>query len=171
MKMSKFKVGDYVQLNPECKEFKDGKGRVEYGDVGVISKYISESYLIVNFEGKCHDWYGYEDELIFYRPVKTTDNLITGDIVTLENGDRLYFDGFHFEDLSDENNNNLCNEYDLNHDLTMKARSCSESDIVKVERPMKYATVFERVKVVREMTISEISKALGYEVKIVKEAE
>lgn len=167
--MSKFKVGDCVQLNPECKEFKDGKGMVEYGDVGFISKYISESYLIVNFEGKCHDWYGYEDELIFYRPVKTTDDLITGDIVTLENGDRLYFDGLNFEDLSDEHDNSLYDKYDLNHDLTSKDRSCSESNIVKVERPMKYTTVFERVKVAREMTISEISKALGYEVKVVKE--
>ena len=169
--MSKFKVGDCVQLNPECKEFKDGKGMVEYGDVGFISKNISESYLIVNFEGKDHNWYGYEDELIFYRPVKTTDNLITGDIVTLENGDRLYFDGLNFEDLGDEHDNNLYDKYDLNNDLAMKDRRCSESDIVKVERPMKYTTVFERVKVAREMTVSEISKALGYEIKVVKEAE
>lgn len=166
--MSKFKVGDCVQLNPECKVFKNGKGNVEYGDVGFISD-INDPFLIVNFEGEDYPWYGYEDELIFYRPVKTTDDLITGDIVTLENGDRLYFDGMNFDDLGDEHDNGLYDKYDLNHDLTSKDRSCSESDIVKVERPMKYTTVFERVKVAREMTISEISKALGYEVKVVKE--
>lgn len=43
----------------------------------------------------------------------------------------------------------------------------SYNDIVKVERPIKYETVFER-KEVREMTVEEISKALGFEVKVVK---
>ena len=45
----------------------------------------------------------------------------------------------------------------------------SDNDIVKVERPIKLETVFERKEPeVIEMTVEEISRALGHEVKVVK---
>ena len=59
---------------------------------------------------------------------------------------------------------------DLNEDLTFaRDYDDEENKVVKVERPATYYEVFNRDESVREMTVEEISKALGYEVKIVKE--
>ena len=94
------------------------------------------------------------------------DDLKNGDIVTLRNGDRLVFVGSEdFIDLSDDNDNCLSDICDLEDDLTHY--SYEDSDIVKIERPVEYTTVFTRGEV-KEMTVEEISKALGYEVKVVK---
>lgn len=92
----------------------------------------------------------------------TKSDLQEGDIVTDRKGRKsLYLNGnfvgetvtfiWYTDDLKDKN------DY-------------SDNDIVKVERPIKYGIVFEREEEpeVREMTVEEISKALGYEVKVVK---
>ena len=42
-------------------------------------------------------------------------------------------------------------------------------DIMKVERAIEYKTVFNRDTEVKEMTIAEIEKELGYPIKVVKE--
>ena len=59
--------------------------------------------------------------------------------------------------------------YGLTDDLKDKEGK-SDNDIVKVERPIKMEIVFERKEEskIREMTVEEISKELGYEVKVVK---
>ena len=101
--------------------------------------------------------------------VETADDLKEGDIVTLRNGDRMLFDGENFIDLFDEPHNSLSDIYDLNDDMTVEG--LKNSDIMQVERPTKYTTVFERTNEPVEMTLSEICKKLGYEVKIVKEEE
>lgn len=98
--------------------------------------------------------------------ITSKDDLKNGDIVTLRNGDRLVFvNGEDFIDLSDDNDNCLSDIRDLEDDL--RHDSYEDSDIVKVERPVEYTTVFTREEV-KEMTVEEISKALGYEVKVVK---
>ena len=94
------------------------------------------------------------------------DDLKNGDIVTLRNGDRLVFvGGEDFIDLSDDNDNCLSDICDLEDDFTHE--SYEDSDIIKIERPVEYTTVFKREEA-KEMTVEEISKALGYEVKVVK---
>ena len=42
---------------------------------------------------------------------------------------------------------------------------------MKVERAIEYKTVFDRDTEVKEMTIAEIEKELGYPIKVVKEEE
>lgn len=42
-------------------------------------------------------------------------------------------------------------------------------DIMKVERAIEYKTVFDRDTEVKEMTIAEIEKELGYQIKVIKE--
>lgn len=166
--MNEFKVGDKVQLNPDCKSFKFGKGGVEFGEVGEISTLNNEA-VIIKFPSH-NSWSGLTREII--PCCKTSEDLKIGDIVTLRNGVRMVFFCDEFYYLEDEDEySNLTELYELNDDLTMMDRDYSESDIIKVERPMKYMTIFDRSKGVKEMTISEISKALGFEVKIVKEAE
>lgn len=90
-----------------------------------------------------------------------------GDIITLRNGDRLLVDADKdLQDLSEENDNSVASLYVYRYDM-IHCCGNKDYDIVKVERPVKYSTIFEREKV-REMTVEEISKALGYEVKVVK---
>ena len=67
--------------------------------------------------------------------------------------------------MSDDNDNCLSDICDLEDDFTHEIYE--DSDIVKIERPVEYTTVFTRGEV-KEMTVEEISKALGYEVKVVK---
>jgi hypothetical protein len=97
------------------------------------------------------------------------EELKNGDIVTLRNGNRLIYANEQFLDMSDKNNNDLSYIDDLNEDLTFYDKDDYEYDVIKVERMMGYFTIYAREKMVKEMTVAEISKALGYEVKIVKE--
>ena len=100
----------------------------------------------------------------------TKEYLKDGDIVTLRNGDRLVlYDGW-FKDCSEENSNRLIELNDLDNELN--CIKCNgrvlENDIVKVERPVEYETVFKREEA-QELTVDEISERLGYKVKVVGE--
>ena len=94
----------------------------------------------------------------------TKSDLQNGDIVT----DREGAMSVYCESEKELYGETLYLKY-LTEDLKDKDGE-SKNDIVKVERPIKYETVFERKKdpKVREMTVEEISKELGYEVKVVK---
>ena len=95
------------------------------------------------------------------------DDIKEGDIITLRNGDRLLIDADKYvSDLSDENNNSVYSLDCYENDMTYRAGN-SNYDIVKVERHVEYSIVYDK-EGVREMTVEEISKALGYEVKVVK---
>ena len=96
----------------------------------------------------------------------TKKDLKDGDIVTLRNGDRLILCDENFIDLSDENHNWISDLDCLNNDLTYYNENDEENDVIKVERPVKYETVFEREEV-KELTVDEISEKLGYKVKVV----
>ena len=164
---NKFKVGDKVRL------IKNG-GAIAGFTVGetVTIRDLNNGgrYIITIING---DKVGFvnAEQII---PVEfTIDDLQNGDVVTLRNGDKLvYVKDRDFEDLTTEYTNDLTNIWELTDNLEYDY--CDEPnkdyDIIKVERPT-YTTVFERDEEVKEMTIAEISKALGYEVKIVKEEE
>lgn len=92
-----------------------------------------------------------------------------GDIVVLRNGDELIYTNDDFRDMSNDCDNWLSETYDIDDNLLMKDRDEKDSDIMVVKRPDHYSKIFERDETVREMTVEEISKELGYEVKIVKE--
>lgn len=92
----------------------------------------------------------------------TKSDLQDGDVLTDREGCKaLYYD----DSLWGET---LC--VDTLTDDLKDPNGYSDNDIVKMERPIKYETVFERKEEpkVREMTVEEISKELGYEVKVVK---
>lgn len=162
---NKFKVGDKVKLNGNKKEFEYGRAGVSYEEIGEIRE-IRDKEMFITFPSFGNNWHGKIDEVVPAEFIKK--DLQDGDIITLRNGDRLIFTNNDFLDMSDKHDNYLSDIYDLNDDLTYNDDD-KDSDIVKVERPTGYSTVFERVEEVKEMTIAEISKALGYEVKIVKE--
>jgi len=102
--------------------------------------------------------------------IEYKSDLITGDIVTLRNGDRLLYDATEeeFRDLNESNNNSLLYLFELNEDMTYDGND-KANDIVKVERPGMYDEVYTRKEKPKKMTVAEICKELGYEIEIVKE--
>ena len=98
----------------------------------------------------------------------TIEALQNNDIVTLRNGEKLvYFKGSFSDYSANPENTVMCKEQ-FRNDMTYKTNL--NFDIVKVERQIgTYIVYLREEKEVKEMTVAEISKALGYEVKIVKE--
>lgn len=94
-------------------------------------------------------------------------DLLDGDIVTQRNGNKKIYcinrDGF----VGINDNSYL---YYRNYTENLLDKDGDEIyDIMKVERPAKYETVFIRDTEVKEMTIAEIEKELGYPIKVIKE--
>ena len=96
-------------------------------------------------------------------------DLLDGDIVTQRNkGQKIYSierNGF----IGLDGNSYL--DYDNYTENLLDKDGDEIYDIMKVERAIEYKTVFNRDTEVREMTIAEIEKELGYPIKVVKEEE
>ncbi len=160
----KYKVNDQVRVREDLKEnnFYGGcRATAEMekfaGKIVTISRVNehSERYKVKEDE-EIRNW---SEEMFEGLATFTKSDLKEGDICTLRNGDKEAFMEGDF-----------CG-YDLDgyeEDLTSKDgdKNC---DIVKVERPTKLETVFERKEEPKEMTLKEVCEKLGYEVKIIKE--
>ena len=141
-------------LIPSMEEF---EGKI----VTITNVYDDKVYIKEDVNGYVWDLRAFE-ELSFNK-----DDIKEGDIITLRNGDRLLIDADKdVSDLSGKNNNPVYSLYCFENDMTYRDGN-SNYDIVKVERPVEYSIVYDK-EAVREMTVEEISKALGYEVKVVK---
>ena len=172
--MGQFKVGDKLIVKDNLRDIKGFAGGYMsnmdelIGKVVTVKEVWDEESIKIEEDKNDYRW----DNRAFERTniVKTKHDLQNGDIVTLRNGDRLILLDEDFKDLDGENDNSLADIYDLENDLSYSGYG-KDSDIVKVERAFEYQTVYNRENTVKEMTVEEISKALGYEVKIVKEAK
>lgn len=163
-----FKVGDRVKL---VRLHRWEKGNEKY------EEQLGKKFTIKKIEGdycwfkESNDICPFLEDLELVKEYKMTkEHLKDGDIVTLRNGDRLVLFGEDFFECSEDNSNWLCDLDDLDDNLNCE-KYCGremESDIIKVERPVRYETVFEREEV-KELTVDEISERLGYKVKVVGE--
>lgn len=158
----KFKVGDKVRVR---KDLIAGK---HYGKDNLSFVYDMEKYKGKQFEiiktSSCdykldNSNYYFNDDML--EPVFTKQDLKAGDRITLRNGMVEIWDGSSIGPLDYE---------DINDNLTNNGILGSKLDIVKVEKPKKYETIYEREKA-RKMTVKEISEALGYEVEVVDSHE
>ena len=141
-------------LIPSMEEF---EGKI----VTITNVYDDKVYIKEDVDGYVWDLRAFE-ELSFNK-----GDIKEGDIITLRNGDRLLIDADKdVSDLSGKNNNPVYSLYCFENDMTYRDGN-SNYDIVKVERPVEYSIVYDK-EVVIEMTVEEISKALGYEVKVIK---
>lgn len=131
----KFKVGDEVKV---LKEGSHGQ------DIGTICKIIKIDNTDTNmpYLAKCpnsaEQWF-YEKELGKIQFTKS--DLKDGDIVTYRNGEKRIVENINLIDETGEIAHRL--DYYTN-ELKVDSRCCSNLDIVKVERPVKYETVYER---------------------------
>lgn len=92
------------------------------------------------------------------------------DILTLRNGQRyVVADNYMHGYVDDQDIDGAYISDYYNDNLTANSRHDSESDIVKVERCGQ--VIYDRSNQPKEMTLSEICKELGYDVKIVRRLE
>ena len=166
------KIGQKVRIVDKPSEIKHFNGGSfldmdEYGGKVVTISNLFEN--TANVEENCYTW-----DLRALKPLEfKLDDIAIGDIITLKNGDKLIYVGDEqFTDLNDKNNNPITEISDFNDNLEYYDYGDvheEDNDIIKIERPLQYSIEYERNEEIKEMTVEEISKALGYEVKIVKE--
>ena len=175
-----FKVGDRVRIRSWESMAKesgiDSKGDIEtkYNFVKYMKNLCGRTATIIDINGievKLGEWSNagnttWNFSIDMLEPVLFEKcDLQNGDVLRDRNGDKsVYYDGELYGDTVD-----LC---DLKYDLTVNHNVYDEhADIVKIERPIKFETVFERNEEIKEMTMEELCKHFGCQVKIVKEEE
>lgn len=159
----KFKVGDRVRFTKEMKE-SNHNPKVKFDNIIRKIVKISDVWSCkkIELDGLPRNIFDeFELELVDTSKFTKSD-LQEGDIVTDREGCKSLYSNGNFIGKT-------LNIKWLTDDLK-DIDGESDNDIVKVERPIKLETVFERKEEpkVREMTVEEISKELGYEVKVVK---
>lgn len=177
-----FKVGDRVRIKSweqMQKEFggndnkifckKDFIAPMKYlcGRTATISKITGSDISLTdwsNSEGDPYRW-NYSTDMVELVKIKkiTKEDLREGDILTDREGYQSVVVKY---DTHLETKGYTIELYELTDDLLDEGGN-SNNDIVRVERPRCCETIFEREEI-RKMTVEEISKELGYEVKVVK---
>lgn len=109
--------------------------------------------------------YSWSNDMLEAYVINSLGDVQFGDILTLRNGERyVYVNDRMYGEKDYYTRNGSTPTLWYNDDLTENENHKSQ-DIMKVEREGQI--IYEREDV-REMTVEEISKALGYEVKVVK---
>lgn len=156
----KFKVGDKVRFSEKIKDHIHNP-IVKFDNVERKIIDVDNQYQL---EGLPNNWF-FENELQLVD--FTIDDLQFADIVTARNGKRyVVADGYLYSEVSDSYLDSCFINSWYNDDLTTED-NFKDYDIVKVERAGNVIYEREETKV-KEMTLEEISKELGYEVRIVK---
>lgn len=147
--------------------------------------YTDRTCYNFNNNRKCHiDWYKDCGFIIlewsdFMNNDFTKDDLKNGDVVLRRDGDvEIYIQGKFIDECGGG-----ASQIFINKDLTSISATCRDRDIIAVRRPVDISDmsfdafekklgrlVYERDETV-EMTIEEVCKALGKNVKIVKEVK
>ena len=159
----KFKVGDKVIGNEKATE--------EYsytikGWIGTVTSVKDNQFEAEGFDGKRYCWLDYAC-FDLYQEIKSINDLQFADIVTLRNGERyVVADDTLYGEESNYRRDADSISFWYHSDLTQNEDDKNQ-DIVKIERDGKVIYEREELKI-REMTVAEISKALGYDVKVVK---
>lgn len=151
----KYKVGNRVRVRKDLE-----KGKC-YDNCLVVSDMAELAGEIVTISQVKEDTkrYSVKEDCIWAWSEEMFEELVTftkadlrdGDVVTTREGEKDIFHDGHFTKYNID-----C----YNDDLT-DVDSDKEYDIVKVERPIKLETIFEREEEPTELTISEIKEKFG----------
>ena len=171
----KYKVGDRVRIR------KDLKVNKRYGGNSVTSKMKELAGKMVAIELVLSDYYKIkEDEEMWH----WTDEMFEGYVKPTK--EELFAMPLGTIIKTDRDVNNIfvkvgeedfCNDdcdhihlYDINNDDLSIRDNFYGTKILEIQEPT-YNTIYKYETEVKEMTISEIEKELGYPVKIIKEEE
>lgn len=141
----KFKVGDFIK-GKENAEYTITDEKMKKGQILEIGEYFVEikvlEHLDKNKIGQTYEVAKYNFEECFEILKQfTKSDLKDGDIVTYRSGDIRILKGRELIDEEGRACNNI--DYAYSDDLTYKIGD-RKFDIIKVERPVKYETVYER---------------------------
>lgn len=165
----KFKVGDKVRIRKDLKEGPEYKYYVDDSMEKLAGKCVeileadSDSYQVA---GSKSLW----SEDMFEKFVKLTKE----ELLKMPVGTIIKTDWDEHNIFVKVGENDFCNDYrdhieddDINEDLSLDR--CGDK-IIEIQEPT-YRTIYRVETEVKEMTIAEIEKELGYPIKVVKEEE
>lgn len=170
----KYKVGDRVRIRKDLKDderygrnYADEDMEEMAGQIVTITYENNNHYEIKEDENE-HWW---TDEMFEGYVKPTKEELFAmplGTIIKTDEEEQNIFVKVGKEDFC----NNNCDHIeidDVNDDLSIRANFyCTK--ILEIQEPT-YNTIYKYETEVKEMTISEIEKELGYPIKVVKEEE
>lgn len=170
----KYKVGDKVRVKEDLKSGNKYGGLLfVLGMECLKGKIVTIKSVHANSYGLAEIAFHWTDEMLenVENEIITKKDLRANDIITLRNGDMLSIDSkAFFNNLTENYSNDVSRIGDFDDDLTFVYNK-KENDIVKVERPIAYKTIYAREKTKRKMTVAQICKELGCDVEIIKEEE
>lgn len=165
----KFKVGDKVRIRKDLKEGPEYKYYVDDSMEKLAGKCVeileadSDSYQVA---GSKSSW----SEDMFEKLVKPTRE----ELLKMPIGTIIKTDWDKHNIFVKVGENDFCNDDcdhieddDINEDLSLDR--CGDK-IIEIQEPT-YRTIYRVETEVKEMTIAEIEKELGYPIKVVKEEE
>ena len=167
----KFKVGEKVKIKKNLKEGYDFKYYVAdemekfKGKTVTIYSVNSEAYRIEE-DNMSWDW---TEDMFEGLAIITKEELFKMPLGTIIKTDKEKYNVFVKVGESDFCNN-ICDHIEdnyVNDDLSLE---CFGNKIIEIEEPT-YQTIYKADDEVKEMTIAEIEKELGYPIKVVKEEE
>lgn len=143
-----YKVGDIVKIK---NDFSCSK-KYEIGTNKKMEKYAGKTMTIREINGNAYrmeedngEYYGngwrWSEDMLKGKVDFTKSDLKDGDVVTYKNGDKRTKISNRLLN-EDGNTTNWLHSY--NEDLTRECEERKETDIIKVERPTGYETVYER---------------------------
>lgn len=170
----KFKVGDRVRIKKDLKEGYDYKLYVNddmeelAGKIATITSAWENcgARYEINEDAGTNTW----TEEMFENITKPTKE----ELFKMPIGTKITTDLEENNIFVKVGENDFCNDYydhieddDINEDLSL---DCCGDKIIEIQEPT-YRTIYRVETEVKEMTIAEIEKELGYPIKVVKEEE
>ena len=168
----KFKVGDKVIIRKDLKEGYDFKEHVTDDMEELAGKIVTITKVWENDGGRYYikeDMYNYIwSEDMFENSTKPTKEELfkmpLGTIIKTDRDCNNVFVKVGENDFCNDDVDHIEDNY-VNDDLSLE---CFGNKIIEIQIPT-YETIYKADKEVKEMTIAEIEKELGYPVKIIKE--
>lgn len=161
----KYKVGDKVKIVKKRAPIMSPGMDKHLGTVMTIERVQGYYYSMVEDGGR---WSWNNECIEGYANIIKKSDLQDGDITTYRDGKKRFVHEDGLRSLKHPGSTRMgLNNYD--EDLFYEEGS-DDLDIVKVYRPETEEIFYtERAKKVKEMTVAEIEKELGYSIKVIKE--
>lgn len=168
----KFKVGDKVRIRKDLKEGNDFELYVVDDMEELAGKIVTITRAWEDNGGRYsikEDTYNYTwSEDMFENTTKPTKEELfampLGTIIKTDEKEHNIFVKVGENDFCNDDADHI-ESCDVNDDLSLKYFG---NKIIEIQEP-NYTTIYKEDKQVKEMTIAEIEKELGYPIKVVKE--
>lgn len=171
----KFKIGDKVRIRKDLKEgdrfgiYVTDEMEELAGEIVTITQ-VNKSLVGVKYAiDKDDGFYSWTEDMFESSVKPSKEELFKMPLGTIIKTDRDYNNVFvkvGENDFCNDDADHIEDNY-VNDDLSLE---CFGNKIIEIQIPT-YETIYKADKEVKEMTMAEIEKELGYPIKVVKEEE